>query len=156
MLKTMSILKEKKLAFTLNIIGDGNEMKSLKELSKELSLEREVKFLGRKNDINFYLKNSDIFLLSSIYEGFGISIVEAMLSGLQIVSTNTEGPNEILGNSEFGYLTDFNPNSFSKGIINAINAPKDPLKIINRAKKLCKPKNVWERYKQVLELWILI
>ena len=151
MLKTMSILKKRNLAFILNIIGEGNEMKSLKELSKKLCLEKEVKFLGRKNNINYYLKNSDIFLLSSIYEGFGISLVEAMLCGLQIVSTNTEGPKEILNNSEFGYLTDFNPNSFSEGIINAINCPKDPLKIIDRAKKLSQPKNVWKRYKKVLE-----
>jgi glycosyltransferase involved in cell wall biosynthesis len=85
-------------SFHYYIIGDGPEERNLKNLSIALGLENRITFLGYLPDeLKFqYLAVSDIFLLPSIHEGFGICLLEAMHCGLPIVSTNNGGQTDIL------------------------------------------------------------
>jgi len=80
------------------VIGDGPEETTLKNLVIALGLENNVTFLGYvSDDIKFqYLTVSDIFLLPSMHEGFGICLLEAMHCGLPIVSTDNGGQTDIL------------------------------------------------------------
>ena len=68
-----------------------------------------------------------MYVCSSIYEGFGSTIVEAMMCGVPIVSTNCPGgPKEILENGEKGYLVlNDNIDELKNGILKSIDAPKD-------------------------------
>ncbi|MGD7043172.1 glycosyltransferase [Jeotgalibacillus proteolyticus] len=81
----------------LTIIGDGPEEESIIKKARELELSEKVSLLPfQRNPFNI-MKSSDIFILSSKYEGFGNVIVEAVACGLPIISTDCEaGPREIL------------------------------------------------------------
>jgi glycosyltransferase involved in cell wall biosynthesis len=104
-LKAFSIISNKFKNIRLILIGDGNMKKKLIELSKTLGIEKRVFFLGWKTNIFPYLKYSDIFVFSSLFEGFGITILEAMAMKLPVVATNTQyGPSEILENGKYGIL----------------------------------------------------
>jgi glycosyltransferase involved in cell wall biosynthesis len=71
----------------LIIAGEGKEKNNLLSLSHELKLDNRVKFIGFQNDLISCYKTSDIFLLTSEYEGYGLVLVEAGLGGLPIVTT---------------------------------------------------------------------
>jgi len=96
------------------IIGDGPEKESLKELAKELKIEHKIIFTGfvDQNKKFQYLQNSDIFFLSSIHEGFGIVLQEAMQVGLPIVATNNGGQVDLIKDGENGFLIEFDDIEF--------------------------------------------
>lgn len=79
---------------------------------QEKGLESHIKFLGNIDDIPSFLKEIDIFVLPSFNEGFGISLIEAMASGLPVITTNIDGPREITQKGEYGRL--FNPGDFKQ------------------------------------------
>ena len=79
------------------IIGEGIERKELEKLIKSLGLENKVKLVGWKENVEKYLKASDIQLIPSLYEGFGLVAVEGMSTGLPIVASNIPGLKEVLG-----------------------------------------------------------
>jgi len=81
----------------LIIVGDGDRRNYLKGLVLDLELSDRVFIIGSRDNPYKYMKNSDIFVLSSIYEGFGIVIIEAMACGLPVISTDCKsGPAEII------------------------------------------------------------
>lgn len=80
----------------LCIIGNG-DFKNEKQLVKDLKLGKKVYFTGGKSNPFAYLKYADVYVMSSIHEGFPNALVEAMALGIPVVSTNCEtGPAEIL------------------------------------------------------------
>jgi glycosyltransferase involved in cell wall biosynthesis len=90
----------------LVILGQGKLKEYLEKLAKKLNIHNKVHFLGfLKNPFNI-LNQCDIFVLSSLHEGFGNVIVEAMICGLPVISTDCKvGPREIL-------IKDFKDNHF--------------------------------------------
>lgn len=79
----------------LIIVGDGRERPHLEHLSKELSLDTHIRFEGWQRDVSPYFLSADVYLLSSRYEGFGLSLVEAAAAGCSIVSTNVGVASEL-------------------------------------------------------------
>ena len=104
LLTAFSLIVSKKPAKLL-ILGDGGEKEKLKALANMLGIANKVDFLGfQKNPYKFMAK-ADIFVLSSIYEGFPTVVVEAMTCGAPVVSTDCQsGPNEIIKNGKNGLL----------------------------------------------------
>jgi len=88
------------------IIGDGPEKEKWIKFSKELKINDRVKFLGRvdENKKFQYLNNSDVYVLSSLHEGLGIVLQEAMQVGLPIVSFDNGGQIDLVENEENGFL----------------------------------------------------
>lgn len=90
---------------TLVIAGDGSLKQELLDTVVNLQLEPRVVFAGYVNNPTQLMKTADLFVLSSLYEGFGNVLVEALMCGLKIVSTDCpSGPAEILSNGEYGLL----------------------------------------------------
>ena len=87
-----------------------------------------------KSDI--YLRKSDLLVLSSDYEGFGVVIAEALSVGVNVVSTDCQsGPREILNNGELGYLSKVdNPENLAKSMNKALDNPVNKDKLISRSK----------------------
>lgn len=83
---------------------DKNEMNNLINMVKSLNLEDNIEFLGNVNDIPKFLNSIDIFVLPSRFEGFGISIIEAMAAKVRVIASNIDGPKEIIVNNDIGYL----------------------------------------------------
>lgn len=76
----------------------------LKKLVQDLKLGEYINFLGSRGDVDVLLKNSDIFVLPSRFEGFGLAILEAMAAGVPVVASNIEGPAEIIEDNINGLL----------------------------------------------------
>lgn len=91
--------------YHLDIVGDGPLRNKLEELTKKLKVQNHIIFHGHQDNVDKYYEKADIFVLSSIYEGFGNVLVEAMSYGLKIISTDCpNGPNEILNSNKYGLL----------------------------------------------------
>lgn len=71
------------------LIGEGNDLKFLKEKVEALNLASKVKFLGRRDDVNRLLQGMDVFVLPSFFEGFPVVAVEAITSDLPCVISDT-------------------------------------------------------------------
>lgn len=86
----------------LIIIGDGPNKLELENYSKKL---KGVYFLGRKINPYIWMRNAEIFILSSKQEGFGLVLVEALLLNKKVISSDCKvGPSEILENGKYGEL----------------------------------------------------
>lgn len=89
----------------LFILGRGPLESELKQLSKQLNISDKIEFLGFQKNPYKYIKQADVFVLSSKWEGFAHVIVEAMTIGTPVISTNCKsGPAEIIGDNEYGIL----------------------------------------------------
>lgn len=69
-----------------------------------LGLERNIVLLGNVTNIPNFLETLDIFVLPSFYEGFGISLIEAMSMGIPSIASKIDGPEEIIGDNKRGLL----------------------------------------------------
>ncbi len=97
----------KKVDSKLIILGKGSQEKQLKRLCEELDIAEKVLFLGFKENPQKYVNLSDLFVLTSKWEGFGHVIVEAMAVGTPVIVTNCKsGPNEIIKNDQYGILAE--------------------------------------------------
>lgn len=96
--------KQKHICAKLLVIGSGDEEHNLKELAYKLNLEKNILFFGVRKNIPDLMKAMDIFVHPSLFEPFGITIVEAMYSGLPVVATNVGGIPEIVKDGETGLL----------------------------------------------------
>ena len=91
--------------YQLTIIGDGPEKENLKKLVAEKKLKTKVFFLGKKKNVNSYFKNSDLFINSSLFEGFPNVVVEALSFGVPVICSNSHGGiGEILKNGKYGVI----------------------------------------------------
>ena len=88
----------------LVLVGEGALQYRLEEQAKSLGLARQVHFLGLRTDIPEVLGATDVFVLSSDYEGNPLSVMEAMAAGLPIVSTAAGGVPDLFENGKEGYL----------------------------------------------------
>lgn len=90
----------------LMLLGQGQNEAPLRRLAAELGIAEHVVFAGFQPDPGPFYATADLFVLSSDHEGFGNVIVEALASGLPVVSTDCpSGPAEILENGRYGRLT---------------------------------------------------
>lgn len=82
--------------FEYYIAGDGDEYESLKSLSKKLGVTTKVRFMGHVDNVECVLEKADIFLIPSLWEGFGLAAVEAMNASLPIVASDINGLREVV------------------------------------------------------------
>ena len=106
---------QKQLPSKLLFVGDGPERQMAEELSRSLGVGDDVRFVGKQEQMEDILAIADLFLLTSEYESFGLAALEAMASGVPVVSTNAGGLKEIMIQGETGYMADI-------GDINAMAA----------------------------------
>lgn len=135
---------KKEMDVKLMIIGEGDERGRLERLVLELGLSNDIEFLGHKENPHPYMRKSDLFVLSSAWEGFGNVLAEAMSYGTPVVSTDCpSGPAEILNFGEYGQLVEVgNVTALAKAIISSIKKPKDSLSLIERANSFNEDKSI--------------
>ena len=100
----IKLLKDKNYNISVVIGGDGEEKGKLIDLTYKLGLQTQISFVGWIKDKNKFFEKINIFCLPSLHEPFGIIMLEAMAASLPIVSTDTEGPREILQHMKSGLI----------------------------------------------------
>lgn len=90
---------------TLMMVGEGPEKEPAELLCERLGIEDKVKFLGNSSEIDKILCFSDLFLLPSETESFGLAALEAMASGVPVISSNTGGIPEVNKHGMSGFLS---------------------------------------------------
>ena len=88
----------------LVLVGDGKMRVHLEALVRKLGLGSHVSFVGICSDVYYWLNRFDVFVLPSLYEGFGIAAVEAMAVGVPVVASNVGGLAEIIQDRTTGIL----------------------------------------------------
>lgn len=111
----------------LVIVGDGVEREKL-EGERLLGLEVNVVFEGLKKNLKDYYKSSDVFLLTSNYEGYGMAAAEAISSGLPVIMTDVGLAGEVVKNGENGIIIPVGSNERLIEAISRTIREKDLLK----------------------------
>lgn len=89
----------------LVVVGDGEERAKLEAMARELGIGGRVHWLGHRENPFPYMKGARFFVLSSVWEGFGLVLLEAMTLGVPCIATDCpSGPGEILGGGTYGML----------------------------------------------------
>lgn len=96
---------QQKIASKLILVGDGPERYACEKLVRELQICDKVIFIGKVRDTAHVLELSDVFLLPSETESFGLAALEAMAVGVPVISSNTGGIPEVNIHGETGYLS---------------------------------------------------
>jgi glycosyltransferase involved in cell wall biosynthesis len=124
----------------LAIYGEGPERASLNRLAERLGIARRIDWCGYVDDPWDAYTGGRCFVLSSQNEAFGNVLVEALASGLSVVSTACGGPAEILDRGRFGTLVPIgDPAALSVAITRALEQPGDPEPRFARAREFATP-----------------
>ena len=121
----------------LLLIGDGPERYRLEAKCRELGICGKTKYLGKLRDTSQVLSISDLFMLTSEKESFGVSALEAMASGVPVISSNTGGLPEVNIHGESGFTSNVGDvDDMAKNAIYILKDPKNIEKFGNRAREI--------------------
>ena len=107
--------------------GKGSCLEKMRSLVRQLGLERNVTFLGFVPDdqLNTLYNQAGCVVVPSVFEGFGITVIEALAAGTRVVGTDVDGIREILNSGEYGRLAPYgNHQALADAIIAELNEPK--------------------------------
>ncbi|AEM71362.1 glycosyl transferase group 1 [Allomuricauda ruestringensis DSM 13258] len=105
----------------VDLVGHGDLHQEFVDLSKKMKIDHLITFHGESNDIPSFLNKSDIFVLTSRFEGLPLSICEAMSVGVPIVASDVGGVHEMVRDGYNGYLIPKeNPNHLAEKLSNLI------------------------------------
>ena len=125
---------QKQFKAKLLMIGEGPDKTLAENLCNELGISHLVDFLGNTNQVEKNLCHSDLFLLPSSAESFGLAALEAMASKVAVITSNAGGLPEININGETGYVENYNDvDQMSKKAISILSNRKNLEKFKNNA-----------------------
>jgi len=144
---------QKKIPSKLLIVGEGPEKEESEAYCIRKGIENKVVFLGNSSEIHKILCFSDLFLLPSEKESFGLAALEAMVNGVPVISTNTGGLPEVNIDGFSGYLSEVgNVSEMAKNAISILKDDATLQKFKNQAKEAAKKfdtKNIVPLYEEV-------
>ena len=126
LINAFHLLLQKDNNVSLIIIGDGPLKTTLEAIANDLGIGEKVYFLGFRNDIRDILNILDVFVLSSLYEGISVALLEAMITSIPVVVTEVGGNIEIIKHQINGLVV----------------PPKNPLELAEAIKKILIDKNL--------------
>lgn len=136
----------------LFLVGDGIRRKEYENLVKELRIEEKVRFLGVRKDIPKILKISDICVLSSNWEGFGLVAIEGMAAGKPVIGSKVDGLRQIILQKELLFMKG-NVKELEKCIKNLIKQPKIRGEIIQKNYKRISKFDINNTLKNYIKLY---
>lgn len=145
LIELLALIKKQYPKLSVAIVGDGEYKNQMLEKIDELGLEKNVDMLGFQNNPAAYMKKSKLMVMTSIYEGTPMCILEAIAMKLPIVSTPTDGISKIVENGVNGFLSNDNE-ELANNIIELLNDEKKYKAIQKNTIKLNEKINDFSRY----------
>jgi glycosyltransferase involved in cell wall biosynthesis len=118
------------------IIGDGELASDLREQAQRLGVDRSVRFMGPRSDIEELLAVMDIFVSSSLWEGLPTVILEAMAANTPVVATRVSGNVELIRPGETGFLAPpDDPEALAEAMLAALLDPEESKRMSENARR---------------------
>ncbi len=112
--------------YQLHLAGDGDKKTELQALTEKLNCAHRVHWHGIISDVPIFLSNLDVYVQSSIIEGFGLAAVEAMAEGLPVLGSDVPGLDEVIGDTHYLF------------------EPGNDKELVNKIEYICSSKNRYE------------
>ncbi|MBC8484893.1 MAG: glycosyltransferase [Bacteroidetes bacterium] len=136
LLEAFRMISDKYPQSRLLVVGSGPAETELKELSKKIGKFNEIYFLGERENVDEFLKISDVFILPSWREALSIVLLEAMYYGLPVIAGDDGGTPELIEDNVNGILVPVrNSDAIENAIENMINNPQKRKQMIVKAKE---------------------
>ncbi|MDD5438523.1 MAG: glycosyltransferase family 4 protein, partial [Patescibacteria group bacterium] len=129
-LKVLSGIKQ---PWELSVVGTGSLEASLKHLAEELKIAPRVRFLGAREDVPELLANHDFFLFPSLWEGFGLAVVEAAAAGVPVLASDLPVLRELINDDIATFLPANDQAAWTQAIQSALADPRPFLEKAGRA-----------------------
>lgn len=133
LLRVAKMAREAGLPVRFKWVGDGELRADMEALRDSMGLADTVEFTGFCRNPYPHIKAADIMMVTSDFEGFCLVICEAMCLGVPVISTRTAGPSEIIGDNEYGVLTDLSAEALFKALKRRIDNPAERQTIAQKA-----------------------
>ena len=133
--KAAHILKNKRLPFCWYIIGEGTQKEELEKLIKNEGVADHVFLLGRKENVFPFMKQCDLYIQPSLFEGYSTTVLEARVLKKIVIASDIPSNREQIENGINGYLV-----------------PVEPFKIANMIKSICEDKEKQETIKNNMDV----
>ncbi len=124
LVEVMGHLAAEGFNFELLIIGEGPERKILEDKIEQFKLNDKVKLLGFKSNPYPFLSESDLFVCSSITEGYSTAVAEATIIGLPVLTTACTGMKELLEDGRYGIIVENSDSGLEKGLRDVLQHPE--------------------------------
>jgi glycosyltransferase involved in cell wall biosynthesis len=150
LIRAFALLRQQRPA-RLMILGEGGERPKLEALIQDLGVTADVALPGFVENPYAYMAQASVFALSSIFEGFGNVVAEALATGTPVVSTDCEsGPAEILADGEYGILVPMrDPAALATAIATTLDRPPNPDTLRQRAEEFSM-ETITQNYLQII------
>lgn len=124
LIEACASLKRDGYRFHLRILGEGSERVALEKQICQEQLQDQVELMGFQSNPYPYLRAADLVVCASRYEGFSTVVTESLILGKPVVSTPCTGMDELLGDSEYGLITEDSAEGIYSGIKKMLDMPQ--------------------------------
>ena len=145
--ETAALLKQKGLDFVWYFVGDGPERRHIERLIERYALEEQVKLVGMQPNPYPYMAMADVYVQTSSFEGFGLTINEARILHKPVVSTNFPVVYNQIKDGENGLIAEMNPESVADKILLLMNDEELRNRIVDATKREVNTTSVTEPQK---------
>ncbi len=132
------------------LVGGGEEEKNLRELAAG---DENIRFFGAQPNPYPYMRQADLYICSSRYEGFNLTVAEALILGVPVLSTDCTGPTEILDGGKYGMICENSEEGLYRGIKELLEAPDQLKEYKNKTQERAAFFDADEIVKQVIALF---
>lgn len=126
-------IQDKGIQYHLYLIGGGTLEEELRQLCKTLQIEENVSFLGYQSKAYAYVSKCDLFVLTSLYEGFATVVNESLISTTPVLMTDVSGASEQILNKTHGWIVANQQDAINQGLFKACQSKS---KLIEMKEKL--------------------
>ena len=155
LISAFSKIKKIHPEYTLTIYGEGPLRRELEEQVSSLGLEDSVSLPGNVPDLHHQISDAEIFVLPSDFEGLSNALLEAMMMGFPVISTNCAGSDEIIKDMENGILVNIgNEDALVAAMDRLVSTPDLKTELSERAKKTveyCKVDSIISKWSEVID-----
>ena len=121
LIKAAKILKDKSIDYKWFIIGEGPERKFIENEIEKFELKNNVFLLGQKQNPYVYMSNADVYVQTSKNEGFCLTLAEARILNIPVISTNFDAVYNQIEHMQNGIITEKNGESIASAIVELLN-----------------------------------